>query len=664
MLENLQLKLVSNALVELGHANLAGSLNKKMAAATQSAETIELIDLIERLSNDQDYNQLLDLFGEKSQLYTSVLSREKKIIGTYIVQRFILLRMLLEIQEGGKNCTADDAELFLLSKVVPAREAMKKIGAPLVPLQLSNEEDNYLSELIKHNGHSDQTKFQVLGSEALLVPIKSNTFLGVSTSYGCLSLILTYLLPEVMGLLSDSGAEDEAQGAANYTLVETFHDALLYRVTHAPFYLTPRLDTSSEKQLLKKVLTSEYQNENQFPIHKLHTLRDHVNEVWFAKFSPSGRFLATGSLDETCIIYDVADDFNNIAVLTSLPEEDEAVFNNQTFKPALNKRKGVVYISWEPYERYLVICSLDTVIRVWNIETLTSKKRVTRSMDDMVPKLYSCFSLGEGTRVWPCEFLATSKESTPRFIVGSPDKVLKAFNIDGLELLDFYSDTEEWQKVLEEETASNAVDDEPESSNHQKSNASQFDRVNDLAISPNGKYLVSANNDKQVFFYEIPDLTNPVAMTNKLGLLSVSGRLTSCNLSASGKYMLLSIAPELLQVWDISPLEHGEKPFLKSILIGLSQALYMIRSCFGYLPLSSGMEELILSGSDDGCIYIWRLETGQLITKVQGHTGLCNSVDWNRFYNPPKNGTDYGSYWCSVGDDKLVHIWGPKNRQK
>lgn len=124
--------------------------------------------------------------------------------------------------------------------------------------------------------------------------------------------------------------------------------------------------------------------------------------------------------------------------------------------------------------------------------------------------------------------------------------------------------------------------------------------------------------------------------------------------------MLLSIAPEELQLWDISPLETNEKPFLKQKFLGQSQAVYMVRSCFGYLTTTSMKEELVLSGSDDGYIYIWKLDTGQLITRVKGHEGLCNSVDWNRFY-PAKSGKDYGKYWCSVGDDQLIKIWGPRD---
>lgn len=653
-----QLKLIENTLIELGHAPVAGLL-KSRVSDSQSTLHQELLAHIQYLVNNSDYEALLNIFTSDPLDRSSGLSIRERAIGKYVVLRFMLLKLILDVQLGQNSITQDDVDIFFLSKLTPALNSIQDLNKVPILAHLSEDRDYSLSLLLKNSTYEGADPAAIFTSSIMLIPIRNETFNGMSSGYKCLNYVLSYVLPESLNLWSFS---DDSQPAIRQDLLKNIlHEASWHRLSHSPYYLPSRLVDQLETILLEDVPYMEQKMEGEFPIQNLFTLSEHKDEVWFVKFSPSGRFLATGSLDDTCILYDVLDNFRTIAVLSPTIENDEAAFLNLTFKPALDKKKGVICISWEPHERYIVVCCLDTVIRVWNVEHLTLTRRVTRLMDDPMPKLVTCFSLGEGTRTWPCEFLETDKERVPRFIVGSPDKVLKAFTVDGVEILDFYSDTEEWQKALEEETASNATDEESASANNHKSNASQFNRINDLAISPDGKILVSANNDKQVFFYEIPDLSNPSAITNKIGLLSLNGRLTSCNISASGKYMLLSIAPELLQVWDISPLERGEKPFLKSKLLGLSQALFMIRSCFGYLTKLSGTEELVLSGSDDGCIYIWRLETGQLITRVRGHEGLCNSVDWNRFYVPSKNGIDYGTYWASVGDDKLVQIWGPKH---
>lgn len=43
----------------------------------------------------------------------------------------------------------------------------------------------------------------------------------------------------------------------------------------------------------------------QFPCETLQVLNDHCDEVWYCRFSPDGRKLATGSKDTTVIIWDV-----------------------------------------------------------------------------------------------------------------------------------------------------------------------------------------------------------------------------------------------------------------------------------------------------------------------------------------------------------------------
>lgn len=45
-----------------------------------------------------------------------------------------------------------------------------------------------------------------------------------------------------------------------------------------------------------------------------------------------------------------------------------------------------------------------------------------------------------------------------------------------------------------------------------------------------------------------------------------------------------------------------------------------IRACFG------PEERLILGGSEDGAIYIWDLETGNILQKIEGHSDLVYAV--------------------------------------
>jgi WD repeat-containing protein 26 len=44
---------------------------------------------------------------------------------------------------------------------------------------------------------------------------------------------------------------------------------------------------------------------DEFPCETVQILNDHCDEVWFCRFSPDGLKLATGSKDNTVIIWDV-----------------------------------------------------------------------------------------------------------------------------------------------------------------------------------------------------------------------------------------------------------------------------------------------------------------------------------------------------------------------
>lgn len=425
-------------------------------------------------------------------------------------------------------------------------------------------------------------------------------------------------------------------------LLQVLALAARYQRLRARHYLPPRM-VSTVRAASRQLGIELVEPGEPTPPRVVHTLAEHTDEVWFARFLPLGRLLVTGSLDGTLVVYDVAGGFRAAAVLDANTADPPGSIAPAA-KLALNKKKGVIYCCWDPLEHYLVSCLLDTVVRVWNIGDVTSH-RVTRSMESPAFRLLACFTLGENIRTWLCEFLPHQPNVKPHFIVGSPDKVLRAYTVEGEQLFDFYGDSDD-------------VDPETETHDLSGDRNLQFNRINDLAVTPNGRFLVTANNDRQLHFYLIPDLFSPTSTTTKLALVALNGRLTSCSILADGNLLLLSIAPDELQVWDISELADLGKPFLRQKLTGHLQASFIVRSCFGYLNTFSGQEELALSGSDDGYIYVWKLATGQLISRVRGHHGLCNSVDWNRFYLPGRgDSADFGTYWCLVGDDKLVKVW-------
>jgi WD40 repeat protein len=85
------------------------------------------------------------------------------------------------------------------------------------------------------------------------------------------------------------------------------------------------------------------------PCHKLETLQDHDNEVWYLAFSNNGKYLATASADRTVIIYDVANAFAKLHTLS-------------------NHKAGVCFLAWSPDDQRIITCTReqDSTVRVYD----------------------------------------------------------------------------------------------------------------------------------------------------------------------------------------------------------------------------------------------------------------------------------------------------------
>jgi len=120
--------------------------------------------------------------------------------------------------------------------------------------------------------------------------------------------------------------------------------------------------------------------------------------------------------------------------------------------------------------------------------------------------------------------------------------------------------------------------------------------------------------------------------------IRLEGELTSVKISQDSRYALVNQAPDEIQLWDLETARLARK------FTGQRQGRHVIRSCFG------GVDgNFIVSGSEDGKVYVWHRDTGVLLEILSGHgDGSVNDVAWN-----PSNERMFAS--CS--DDKTVRIW-------
>ncbi|ETN63144.1 wd-repeat protein [Anopheles darlingi] len=105
-----------------------------------------------------------------------------------------------------------------------------------------------------------------------------------------------------------------------------------------------------------------------FPLQALQVLNDHSDEVWFCKFSPDGLRLATGSKDNTVIVWEV----DPVKLLL----RNKRSFEGHTY--------GVSYIAWSPDSKYFIACGPDDCpdLWIWDVEQEKLITKFSHSTDD------------------------------------------------------------------------------------------------------------------------------------------------------------------------------------------------------------------------------------------------------------------------------------------
>jgi WD40 repeat protein len=136
-------------------------------------------------------------------------------------------------------------------------------------------------------------------------------------------------------------------------------------------------------------------------------------------------------------------------------------------------------------------------------------------------------------------------------------------------------------------------------------------RVEDIAISPDGQWLVGMayGNRLLVYNYMTRDLEDE---------LCLDARPSSISISQDSQFLLVNKEDGEAQLIHLSS---GEKPVRYT---GHTGGLYQIRSAFG-----GANESYVLSGSEDGNILIWHKWTGRQVLKLPGHSPRTNGVWWN-----------------------------------
>ncbi|PZC77341.1 hypothetical protein B5X24_HaOG203500 [Helicoverpa armigera] len=143
--------------------------------------------------------------------------------------------------------------------------------------------------------------------------------------------------------------------------------AALQQAARCRFHAAPRLPADPDA-IPFSLLADHHCSADHFPIHSLQVLNEHCDEVWYCKWSPDGSRLASGSKDNTVMIWDF-----------------DPVAKRLTFRKSLEGHTyGVSFLAWSPDGRYLIAAGPEDCpdLWIWNMETETLHLKMTNSQDD------------------------------------------------------------------------------------------------------------------------------------------------------------------------------------------------------------------------------------------------------------------------------------------
>ncbi|KAI0011138.1 WD40 repeat-like protein [Xylariaceae sp. FL0662B] len=240
--------------------------------------------------------------------------------------------------------------------------------------------------------------------------------------------------------------------------------------------------------------------------------------------------------------------------------------------------EGVGNVAWSWDGAMLVTCGRDRYARLWDAHTGECLKK----LDKFQEPVSSC--------VWAAD--------NRTFITGSLEKnhSLVQWNLSGEKVFDW-------------------------NSNH---------RVEDLAHSPDGRWLVAMDDQNHIHVYNF--------ITRKFDYkMDLHVRLTSISIGQNSRHLLVNYRNGLAQLFDLVVREAVQS------YTGHTGGNFMIRSSFG-----GADESFVISGSEDGFINIWHKASSQPVAKLNGHTPRCNAATWSPI-DP--------CLFASCGDDGKIKIW-------
>ena len=330
---------------------------------------------------------------------------------------------------------------------------------------------------------------------------------------------------------------------------------------------------------------------------EIHTFNGHQSGVYSVAFSPDGKYLVSGSGDNTVKLWDVG---------------------SRSEIHTFNGHQNVVYsVAFSPDGKYLVSGSLDNTVKLWDVGSRSEIHTFNGHQDRVYSVAFSpdgkylvSGSLDNTVKLWD-----VGSRSEIHTFNGHQDRVYSvAFSPDGKYLV-----SGSWDNTVK-------LWDVGSRSEIHTFNGHQ-DRVYSVAFSPDGKYLVSGSLDNTVKLWDVGSRSEIHTFNGH------QDRVYSVAFSPDGKYLVSGSLDNTVKLWDV-----GSRSEIHTFN-GHQSGVYSV----AFSPDG----KYLVSGSLDNTVKLWDVGSRSEIHTFNGHQSGVYSVA----FSPD------GKYLVSGSGDNTVKLW-------